>query len=488
MITVENVFGGYKDNHHIIKNVSFQVRPGEFFTLIGPNGSGKTTLFKLITGALTTAKGEIKLIGQPLSKISTFEKAKFMAVLSQEENVEFDFTVKEIVSLGRYAHQKGIIKTNSKEDLRIVEQAMEITKIGDYKNKPFKYLSGGEKQRVLLAKALAQEPKILLLDEPTNHLDIKHTFEMMNLLKEWQQNYNLTVLAILHDLNAAALFADRIGLMKQGELVDLGDQTILAKAELLEEVYEVEITSQPHPKIAKSQLFLTPKEDINDQNYPFYSAFELEQDDQLIHVAFQNPLRTISNGVIGEGINWASHFCNFHVSNNNQYLVNKKDLISLMEERNIPTTQSIGMMTAVELANCAVVKETIEDYSFLVVVTAGTAEAVDISQISSLEPMKIGTINIMVFVDGNLSDGDLVFAIQACTEAKAKALFDLEIVDKNTGTLATGTLSDSVVIAATQQGETTHFAENASVLAKGIGRLVCLGVTQALKNDQTGWY
>ena len=163
MMKVENVYGGYKDDHHIIKNVSFHVQTGEFFTLIGPNGSGKTTLFNLITGVLSVSSGSITLMDQPLSSFSSFEKAKFLAVLSQEENVEFDFTVKEIVTLGRYAHQKGFIKTNSKEDLQIVEQAMEITKISEYKNKPFKNLSGGEKQRVLLAKALAQEPKILLI-------------------------------------------------------------------------------------------------------------------------------------------------------------------------------------------------------------------------------------------------------------------------------------------------------------------------------------
>ena len=293
---------------------------------------------------------------------------------------------------------------------------------------------------------------------------------MMSLLKEWQQRYNLTVLAILHDLNSAALFADRIGLMKQGELVQIGDHTILSEEELLENVYEVNIASQAHPKIAKSQLFLTPKEYVNSGSDSFNSAYNINQDDQLIHVKFPFPLRTVSNAFIGEGISWASQFCNFHVSENYQSLNFKQDLTSLMEERNIPTTQSIAMMTSVKLTDGEVVKETIESYSYLVIVTAGTDCAVDICQLNSLEPMTIGTINIMVFVDGHLSDGDLLYALQACTEAKTKALFDLRIVDKTTDTYVTGTLTDSVLIAATQQGEPKHFSGNDSVLGKGIGK------------------
>lgn len=481
MIKVENVSGGYKADQSIIKEVSFEVNQGEFFTLIGPNGSGKTTLFKLMTGVMPVSKGEINLFGQSLSSYSSFEKAKLMAVLSQEERVEFDFTVKEIVSLGRYAHQKGFLKMNSKVDLEIVERAMEITKVMPFKNKPFKFLSGGEKQRVLLAKALAQEPKILFLDEPTNHLDIKHTFEMLSLLKEWQHTNKLTVLAILHDLNAASLFADRIALINQGELVALGDQTILENDDLVEKVYEVKVTSQAHPTLAKPQLFLTPKDGFNKLGNAFHSSYKMKKDDEFIHVSFQLPLRTISNGVIGEGIKWASHFCNFHVDKNYNGSFPKLDITSWMDERNIPPNQSIGMMTAVKLADLVVIKETIHSFSFLVLVTAGTGNAVDISYENSLQPATIGTINIMVFIDGHLTDGALVNAVQSCTEAKTKALFDHEIKDPSTDTLATGTSTDSILIAATQHGEPTPYAGSGTVLGKGIGKLVYKGVTQAIE-------
>ena len=139
-----------------------------------------------------------------------------MAVLTQEVQVSFDYTVEEIISLGRYPHQKGFFKQLSKEDRKVIEEVMDITNISQLRKAQFRMISGGEKQRVLLAKALAQEPEILLLDEPTNHLDIKHTFHMLDLLKERQQMMGLTIFAILHDLNVASLYADRIALLHNG--------------------------------------------------------------------------------------------------------------------------------------------------------------------------------------------------------------------------------------------------------------------------------
>ena len=119
-------------------------------------------------------------------------------------------------------------------------------------------MSGGEKQRVLLAKALAQEPEILLLDEPTNHLDIKHTFQMLDLLKEWQQTKGLTIFAILHDLNVASLYADRVALLHEGSFLEVGDVNTLRKEQQLKKVYEVEVKTQAHPLVPKPQLHMTP--------------------------------------------------------------------------------------------------------------------------------------------------------------------------------------------------------------------------------------
>ena len=487
MIHVKNLSGGYIKHKPIIDHVTFQVNKGEFFAFIGPNGSGKTTLFKLITGVLPLEKGEIHLLSRPLSDYSPFEKAKIMAVLSQHEQVEFDFSVEEIVLLGRYPHQKGFFKMVSKEDLQIVEQAMKVTNIYQYKHKPFNNLSGGEKQRVLLAKALAQKPSIILLDEPTNHLDIKHTFEMLTLLKEWQKNHQLTILAILHDLNVASLFADRIGLLNKGKLVDVGTQTILEKEGLLEGIYDVNVKSQAHPTIPRPQTFLTPKEEEKEETVPFFDRYQIKQNHDLIHICFDRPLRTLSNGVIGEGIQWVYHFCNFHVALDYNSSNPKQDVKKWMKQYDIPHEQAIGMMTAVHLDDLAVIEKKVDEFSFLIVVTAGVSNAVDISYnqaIQSKQSHKVGTINIMVFIDGNLTDGALVNAIQSCTEAKAKALFDLNIKDPITNTIATGTSTDSLLIATTQKGKKTPYAGSGTKLGKGLGNVVYQATTTALKKYQ----
>ena len=215
MIRIHNLVGGYTETP-IINDLDLEIMKGEFFALLGQNGSGKTTLFKLITGQLPIKSGKITLSGKEVQSLSKLEKAKKMAVLTQEVQVSFDYTVEEIISLGRYPHQKGFFKQLSKEDRKVIEEVMDITNVSQLRKAQFRMISGGEKQRVLLAKALAQEPEILLLDEPTNHLDIKHTFHMLDLLKERQQMKGLTIFAILHDLNVASLYADRIALLHNG--------------------------------------------------------------------------------------------------------------------------------------------------------------------------------------------------------------------------------------------------------------------------------
>ena len=179
-------------------------------------GVEKPPFLNLLQGSYRLRVARLHLSGKEVQSLSKLEKAKKMAVLTQEVQVSFDYTVEEIISLGRYPHQKGFFKQLSKEDRKVIEEVMDITNVSQFRKAQFRMISGGEKQRVLLAKALAQEPEILLLDEPTNHLDIKHTFHMLDLLKERQQMKGLTIFAILHDLNVASLYADRIALLHKG--------------------------------------------------------------------------------------------------------------------------------------------------------------------------------------------------------------------------------------------------------------------------------
>lgn len=484
MIQVKNLVGGYSDEP-IIRGVDFEIDKGEFFGLLGPNGSGKTTLFKLITGGLPMKKGEIVLDGHPISKLSQLDKARKMAVLTQEAHVSFDFSVEEIVSLGRYAFQKGVLKSLSKADKLIIDEVMELANVERYRSQQFRLLSGGEKQRVLLAKALAQQPKILLLDEPTNHLDVKHSFYMLDLLKKWQKEHGLTIFAILHDLNVASLYADRVALLNEGTFQKVGSVDILRNEQLLENVYEVKVKAQSHPHVPKPQLLMTPHDDEGGKPVDLSESFQLHQNDGFIHLEFDEPLRTISNGVVGEGIQWLKHFCNFHVNKNYDGGDPVDDMEKWMINLGIPIELSAGMMTAVQLEDMVLLTKSEHGIQIVVMVTSGIGNAVDITSTQMDERVsQIGTINTMVFIDTHFTDGALVNACMSATEAKTKALNDLAVIDPFTETQATGTSTDSVLIGVTQKGVKTPYAGSGTVVGKLIGNTVYEATMKATANSK----
>ncbi|WP_099353180.1 adenosylcobinamide amidohydrolase [Fredinandcohnia onubensis] len=481
MITVNNLVGGYT-NSPIINGINLKIHQGEFFALLGPNGSGKTTLFKLITGQLPIINGEVFLSGKEISTLSKLEKAKKMAVLTQEAKVSFDYTVEEIVSLGRYPHQKGLFKQLSRVDWNVIEEVMELTNTSQFRKTPFRMISGGEKQRVLLAKALAQEPEILLLDEPTNHLDVKHTFQMLDLLKERQQRLGLTIFSILHDLNVASQYADRIAMLYKGRFLEVGDVDNFRKTDQLKKVYEVDIQLGSHPTIPKPQLLMTPGYHQAQPRSRFENSYQIRQTKEYIHIQFEQPLRTISNGVIGDGIQWLKHFCNFHVEKNYNCSEPDRDLRNWMTKYSIPYEQAVGMMTAVLLEDVVIRHEEFEGIQMLAVVTAGTGNAVDITSRShSKAKQTIGTINIMLFIDSHFTDGALVNAFMSATEAKTKALLDMNIKDPHSNTIATGTSTDSLLLSLSQKGEKTPYAGSGTIVGKGIGRIVYDATKEAIQ-------
>ncbi|MGX6444272.1 ATP-binding cassette domain-containing protein [Neobacillus sp. K501] len=459
MIHVQNLVGGYSHSP-IIKGLDFDINKGEFFALLGPNGSGKTTLFKLITGQLSRISGKVSIDGKEITSLSKLEKAKKMAVLTQEVQVSFDYSVEEIISLGRYPHQKGIFKQLSKADRKVIDEVMELTQISDFRKTPFRMISGGEKQRVLLAKALAQEPEILLLDEPTNHLDIKHTFHMLNLLKERQLSSGLTIFSILHDLNVASLYADRIALLHNGSFLEVGDVDLLRKEEQLKKVYEVKVKSQAHPTVPKPQLLMTPNYFTSSNSLNFDSSYKIKQTEEYLHVQFDKPLRTLSNSFTGAGIQWLKHFCHYHVAEKNHNSHPERDLHQLMEKYSIPHEQAAGIMTAANLGDMVMVKEEIENIQMMAIVTGDT----------------LGSINLMLFIDAHFTDGALVDGYMAAIEAKVKALQDHHMVDSQKVSKST----DTLLLALTQQGEILPNASSGTMFGEGIRQIVYRAIKEAI--------
>lgn len=226
----------------ILKSVDLQVHRGEFVGLIGPNGSGKSTLLRCIYRDLRPDKGILKLGGVDLSGLRARQVARLMAIVLQESTVDFEFSVYEIVAMGRSPH-KGFLERDTREDVEIIEAALEQVQMLELAHRSFVTLSGGEKQRVLVARAVAQRAELLVLDEPTNHLDIRHQLELLELTKTLET----TVLAALHDLNLAAMYCDRLYALGEGEIVAQGSPEHVLRPALIRELYGVDCEVQPHP-------------------------------------------------------------------------------------------------------------------------------------------------------------------------------------------------------------------------------------------------
>ena len=216
----------------ILKGVSMEAGNREFVGLIGPNGSGKSTLLKCVYRVLSPDKGAVFLDGKPLKDMNYKTSARSLGVVAQHNYYNFDFSV---VLMGRSPHKKALERDNA-EDYAIVAEALKTVGMAEFANRSFSTLSGGEQQRVILARALAQQTPCLILDEPTNHLDITHQLQLLKIVKK----LDATVISAIHDLNIAAMFCDRIYVLKNGEIVAQGTPREILTRELIREIYEVE--------------------------------------------------------------------------------------------------------------------------------------------------------------------------------------------------------------------------------------------------------
>ncbi|MCS7115778.1 MAG: ABC transporter ATP-binding protein [Nitrososphaerota archaeon] len=256
MVTLEIVdINCYYGSIKALENITFKVREGEFVGILGPNGSGKTTLLRTISRTLKPKVGAVLLDNVNVYDLSVRDAAKNIAVVPQETTFTFDFTALDVVLMGRhpYINRFGM---EGREDLAIAEKAMELTNTWHLADRPMNELSGGEKQLVLIARALTQEPKVLLLDEPTTHLDINHQIEIMDLLKEICKAKALVVLAVFHDFNLAARYCDSAILLNRGKIYSIGSMDAVLTAENIRKVFRINAVVKRHP--LTNQLYVVP--------------------------------------------------------------------------------------------------------------------------------------------------------------------------------------------------------------------------------------
>ena len=241
MLEVKNLYSGY-EGRDILKDINFEVKNGENLCIVGPNGCGKSTLLKSIANILEN-RGSILIDGEEVSSMNRKFFAKKVGLMSQITEIYFPYTVYDTVSLGRYAYSKGMLNRLSKEDDEIILDSIEKVGLMDIKNKQITELSGGQMQRVFLARVFAQDPDIILLDEPTNHLDLKNQIDLLENMKEWVQTKNKIVVGVLHDLNLVQYFADNVLMLQNGQVVSYGPPEKVLNEPVLDELYGIDIKS-----------------------------------------------------------------------------------------------------------------------------------------------------------------------------------------------------------------------------------------------------
>ena len=243
----------YYNSIKALDSITFEVDEGDFVGIVGPNGSGKTTLLRCLSGILKPKVGYVLIDGEDVSILSRREMAKRVGVVPQESYIGFNFKVLDVVLMGRHPH---IRRFESKRDLEIAFRAMEAVKVQHLADRFITNVSGGERRRIIIARALAQEPEILLLDEPTVHLDINHQIEIMELLRKLCDKQGLTVIAVLHDFNLAARYCDSLVMMNRGRIVAIGPCEKVLTSQNIEEAFGVKMIVNRHP--VTGFLYLVP--------------------------------------------------------------------------------------------------------------------------------------------------------------------------------------------------------------------------------------
>ncbi|MEO0409905.1 MAG: ABC transporter ATP-binding protein [Cyanobacteria bacterium P01_A01_bin.135] len=237
-LEAQAITGGY-DQRAVVESVSFGLEPGEWLSILGSNGSGKSTLLRLLSRVLQPQGGAVLLNGKSIHAQPAQQVAQTLALLPQQQSSPAGLTVQQLVSLGRAPHQSWWRWEPTAKDLGQVQQALEATRLVPYRDRPVEQLSGGERQRAFLALALAQAPQVLLLDEPTTYLDLRYQLELLELLKQLNRSQGIAIITVLHDVNLAARYSDRLALLKAGQLCHLGSPHQVLTPETLAQIFGI---------------------------------------------------------------------------------------------------------------------------------------------------------------------------------------------------------------------------------------------------------
>lgn len=259
MLTITSLQVAY-GSKVVLQDISLEVSAGEILALIGPNGAGKTTLVRAVSGTTPIVSGQVHINGQNLSKFKTAERARVLAVVPQARQLGGAYTVEQAVMMGRTAYMSWL-GHESESDFAAVRLALRQTQLEDFAQRQIAQLSGGEQQRVFLARALAQATPVLLLDEPTNHLDLQHQTNLLSLVKKLAEEKQLAVMMAMHDLNLVSFFADKVALLVNGELKHCGTPQEIIQAEHISEAYQTPVEIVAHPVTGAPIIF--PKSVLN---------------------------------------------------------------------------------------------------------------------------------------------------------------------------------------------------------------------------------
>lgn len=244
---VTSVTFGYPDTGPVLTGVNLTVPVGGFLGIVGPNGVGKSTLLALLSGFLRPGAGRVELFGRPPGEWKRRELARTVAVVPQSESWSFPFRVSEVVLMGRTPYLSGPLALERAEDVAAAKRALDAVGLSDLACRPLDHLSGGERQMVLVARALAQEPELLLLDEPTASLDLAHQQQIFRLLTRLNAERGLTTVVVTHDLNLAALYCDRLAVLHGGRVVGEGSPAEILTAPLLSDIYAAQLWTTTSP-------------------------------------------------------------------------------------------------------------------------------------------------------------------------------------------------------------------------------------------------